>query len=63
MASVVHPTVVIGLDAFGRRVCGRLRQATNADDVMLRLLDAPNQDIATVLADTLDDLLRAGRVA
>ncbi len=63
MASVVHPTVVIGLDAFGRRVCGRLRQATNRDDVMLRLLDTPNQDIAAVLGETLDDLLRAGRVA
>lgn len=62
MSTVVHPTVVLGLDGFGRRVCARLRQATRGDDDLLRIVECAPADLTRRLREVLDELLQAGRV-
>jgi hypothetical protein len=63
MPGVAHPTVVLGLDAFGRRVTARLRQATDADDPQLRVVDVDPAGVREALVRVLGELLQAGRVA
>lgn len=61
MSEVAHPTVIVGLDAHGRRVTARLRRLVAHPQV--RALDATPTELGPAFAAALDELLRAGAFA
>jgi len=62
VSAVVYPTVALGVAGFGGRVVGRVRDALDRDEPLLRTVECPAGEVGSELHATLGSLLQAGQL-